>query len=99
MTINNRRLKISPGGMVTLPVAARRALGMQPKVGARATVAVDGNSVVLAPAGEDGGLRVSPRGQIELRGDALNILASGKARHFWLELDDERATVVLHPTE
>jgi bifunctional DNA-binding transcriptional regulator/antitoxin component of YhaV-PrlF toxin-antitoxin module len=97
LQVRNRRMKVSPGGVVTLPVAARRCLGMQPGVGSRVTVAATGDTVEIRPTGEDGGFRVSPRGQLELRGDALTILSSGAERHFWLEIDDDRATVALHP--
>lgn len=97
MTIKNTRAKVSPGGVITLPVSARKTLGMKPKAGSRVTVAVEGNAVLLAPATSDGGFRVSPAGQMEVRGDALKILEGGKERHFYLELDDERHTVALHP--
>ncbi|MFF5790606.1 hypothetical protein ACFY5D_01015 [Paeniglutamicibacter sp. NPDC012692] len=99
LTVKNTRAKVSPGGVITLPVSARMALGMKPKTGARVTVAVKGNTVLLAPAAADGGFRVSPRGQMEVRGDALRVLEGGKERHFYLELDDERQTVALHPWE
>lgn len=97
MKVENRRLKMSPGGVITLPVSARRALAMERRAGTRVTVAVDKNAVVLRPSGPDGGFRVSPRGQMELQGDARDLLASGNLRHYWLELDDESATVTLHP--
>lgn len=99
MTIKNTRTKVSPGGVITLPVSARKALGMEPKVGSRVTVEVHGNAVLLAPATSDGGFRVSPAGQMEVRGDALKVLEGGKARHFYLELDDDKRTVALHPWE
>ena len=99
MTIKNTRTKVSPGGVITLPVSARKALGMEPKTGSRVTVAVTGNAVLLAPATKDGGFRVSPAGQMEVRGDALKVLEGGKARHFYLELDDESHTVALRPWE
>ena len=98
LTLRNRSLKVSPGGVVTLPVAARKCLGMQPGVGARVTVAVTGDGVELRPAGKDGGFRVSPKGQMELRGDAFATL-SKSTRNYWLEIDDDRATVVLRPFE
>lgn len=99
LTVKNTRSKVSPGGVITLPVSARKALGMKPKTGARVTVAVKGNTVLLAPAAADGGFRVSPKGQMEVRGDALRVLEGGKERHFYFELDDERQTVALHPWE
>jgi hypothetical protein len=97
--IRNRRQKVSPGGVITLPVSARKALGMVPGQGASVSVAVEGRSVTLAPTGKDGGFRVSPKGQFVLRGDALDVVASGAARHYWFEADDEPRQVRLHPFE
>jgi len=95
--VQNGRLKISPGGIVTLPVAARKSLRMTKGVGARVTVAVDGDAVSLALGGKTGGFRVSPRGQLELRGDARSLLDGGSARHYWVELLDAQGEVKLHP--
>ncbi|MBD8546792.1 hypothetical protein [Sphingomonas sp. CFBP 8760] len=97
VTIRNRSLKISPGGVVSLPLSARKTLGMAPKQGARVTVAVAGGAVTLQPTSERAGVRVSPRGQMELVGEARSLLEAGEARHFWLDADDERQQVVLHP--
>ena len=95
--VKNRRLKISPGGIITLPVAARKSLRMKKGVGARVTVAVQDGAVSLALAGETGGYRVSPRGELELRGDARALLDTGAARHFWIELLDAQGEVKLYP--
>lgn len=97
MSIKNTRQKVSPGGVITLPVSARKALGMEPKVGGRVSVTVSDKSVVLAAAGQDGGFRVSARGQMEVRGDALAVLEAGSLRHFYFEADDDKQTVTLHP--
>lgn len=97
LTVKNTRTKVSPGGVITLPVSARKALGMKPKVGARVTVAVEGKAVALHPASKDGGFRVSAQGQMEVRGDALGVLEAGKSRHFFMEIDDEKQTVILRP--
>jgi hypothetical protein len=95
--VQNRRLKISPGGMITLPVAARRSLRMTKGVGARVTVAIGDGAVLLALAGKTGGFRVSPRGQLELTGDARTLLDSGEARHYRIELLDAQGQVKLYP--
>lgn len=95
--VRNRRLKISPGGIVTLPVAARKSLRMTKGAGARVTVAVDNGAVSVAAAGGTGGVRVSPQGQLELRGDARALLDSGTARHYWVELLDAQGQVKLYP--
>ena len=96
-SIKNTRQKVSPGGVITLPVSARKAPGMQPQVGGRVSVTVADGAVVLAPAGKDGGFRVSARGQMEVRGDALAALESGTLRHYFFEADDDKQTVTLHP--
>ena len=95
--VQNRRLKISPGGIITLPVAARKSLRMLKGTGARVTVAIEDGSVSLAPAGTTGGFRVSADGQLELRGDARALLDTGIMRHYWIELLDARGQVKLHP--
>lgn len=94
---NNRRQKMSPGGIVTLPVSARKALHMEKGQGRRVTVAVEGGAVILCPTADTGGLRVSPKGQLELRAEARAILAQGPGRHYRLELDDQAGTVKLNP--
>jgi bifunctional DNA-binding transcriptional regulator/antitoxin component of YhaV-PrlF toxin-antitoxin module len=98
VTVRNRRLKMSPGGVITLPVSARRALGMEKGAGSRVAVDVDGERVVLSAlrAGEDG-FRVSPRGQMELRAEARELLARTPTRNYWLVADDEAGRVSLHP--
>lgn len=97
MTVRNRRLKISPGGIITLPVSARKALKMGKGLGCRVTVAVENNIVILAPANKDGGFRVSPKGQLELRGEARTTLTAGTSRHYWIELNDDSSIVTLNP--
>lgn len=97
LTIKNRRTKVSPGGVITLPVSARKTLQMSPGVGARVTVAIEDGAVALKPAGASGGFRISAKGMLELRGDAREILEHGEARHYWLELHDDKTLVLLHP--
>lgn len=97
ITLKNRSLKISPGGIVTLPVSARKTLKMLPKKGSRVTVAVDGDKIVVRPAGEAAGNRISPKGQLELLGDARALLERGAKRHYWCVSDDGAGTVSLHP--
>jgi hypothetical protein len=95
--IKNKRGKISPGGIVSLPLPARQALGMSGEDGARVSVAVVGNTVELRPVKGEGGNRVSPKGQMDLQGDARVVLQSGTARHIWFEIAADRQAVVLHP--
>jgi hypothetical protein len=95
--VKNKRLKMSPGGIITLPVAARKTLQMEVGKGGHVTIAIDQRGVRLRPAGSDSGSRVSPKGQMELQGDAKALLANGEMRHFWLELYDNDRVVILHP--
>src|SRR2546423_7651401 len=95
--VKNRRLKMSPGGIVTLPVAARKSLRMSKGQGARVTVAVVDGVVTLALTGETGGFRVSANGQLELRVEARDVLQRGVGRHYWIELLDDHGQVKLHP--
>ncbi len=97
ITVKNRRLKMSPGGIVTLPVSARKALKMEKGKGTRVTVAVKDNVVTLAPINKNGGFRVSSKGQLELRGEARAVLATGTNRYYWIEANDESRVVTLNP--
>jgi hypothetical protein len=95
--VKNRSLKMSPGGIVSLPVAARKSLGMKKGQGARVTVAVDDGVVTLSYLGDVGGFRVSANGQLELRSEARDALQTGTGRHYWIELFDDDKKVKLHP--
>lgn len=97
ITLKNRSLKVSPGGIVTLPVSARKALGMEPKKGSRVTIAIDGDKVVVRRSGDAAGTRISPKGQLELIGDARALLEGGEKRHYWCVSDDHVRSVFLHP--
>ena len=97
MKIRNRSAKISPGGVLTLPLAARKTLRMEPGKGARVTISLEKDAVALRPAPGKSGSRVSPKGQMELLGEPRGLLEKGVHRHYWLELDDERQTVLLRP--
>jgi bifunctional DNA-binding transcriptional regulator/antitoxin component of YhaV-PrlF toxin-antitoxin module len=97
LTVKNRRSKVSPGGVITLPVSARKTLKMAKGAGARVTVAIEDGAVALKPAGESGGFRVSAKGMLELRGEPRELLEQGAARHYWMELHDDKTLVLLHP--
>jgi bifunctional DNA-binding transcriptional regulator/antitoxin component of YhaV-PrlF toxin-antitoxin module len=96
LTVKNRSNKVSPGGVITLPLSARKALGMEPRQGARVTVAAEGDAITLKPTSDRAGTRVSPAGQMELVGDARAILTRGGNSNYWLELDDATRQVILH---
>lgn len=95
--VKNRRLKMSPGGIVTLPVAARKSLRMTKGEGAKVTVTVENGVVTLTQAGKSGGFNVSRGGQLELRQQAREALQRGTGRHYWVELLDDKGQVKLHP--
>jgi len=88
---------MSPGGVITLPVSARKTLRMEPGRGARVSVAMLNDSISLRPDTDKSGARVSPKGQMVLVGEPRNLLENAMLRHYWLELDDEKQTVLLYP--
>jgi hypothetical protein len=45
--VKNKSLKMSPAGVITLPVAARKALGMKPGAGAVVGIAAMGDAITL----------------------------------------------------
>lgn len=96
-SVKNRRLKMSPAGVITLPVAARKALGMFKGQGTQVSVAVDDGAVIVMTVGESGGFRVSKGGQMALRQEARETLARGTRSHYWIELLDEKRQIRLHP--
>jgi hypothetical protein len=95
--VRNKRLKVSPGGIVTLPVAARKALGIEKGAGSRVTITINDGAVTVASSGAAGGFRVSPGGQLELRDEARSVLNTGARSHYWIELQDAKRQVRLHP--
>jgi hypothetical protein len=98
-TVKNKRLKMSPGGVVDLPVAARKALGLEKGKGGRVTVEADEGGVTIAtPKTEDAqAWRISPKGMMVLRERPYEVLASAPGRHYWVELHDDDRSVRLVP--
>lgn len=98
LSIKNKRLKMSPGGLITLPVSARRTLGMKPGQGCQVSVQVNRSTIVITPEAKgQPAFRVSQRGMMSLAGDAERLLNKADKRHYWLELNDQKQTVALHP--
>ncbi|MBP0625245.1 hypothetical protein [Cupriavidus consociatus] len=91
------RLKISPEGIICLPLRARQALSMTAAAGFRVSVAVVNNSVELKPVKGEGGSRVSPKGQMDLQGDARTVLQSGAKGQISMVVSEEEHTVVIRP--
>jgi len=97
-TVDNKRLKMSPGGVVDIPVAGRKALGMRKGVGARVTVDAEDEAVTIGAArGDEKTWRISPKGVMVLRERAYETLAASPGRHYRLEVDDDRGRVRLAP--
>lgn len=97
--VKNKRLKMSPGGIITLPVSARKALGMRKGERAKVAIAVDDKSVILSgkPVKDAKTWPMSEKGQMHLKGDAKAFLTKSKKRHYWLELDDKKHIARLMP--
>ncbi len=97
-TVKNRRLKMSPSGMITLPTSARKALKMEKGQGRRVVISIEKDMIKISPTEETGGFRVSPKGQLQLRGKAREVLAAKSNQHYWIELQDG-LSITLKPFE
>lgn len=95
--VKNRKLKMSPDGIPTLPVSARKALRMEKGAGCRVTLAIREGTIILEPATKTGGFRVSPKGRLALQGKARALPAGGAGRHCRVELDERAGSVKLNP--
>src|SRR3569832_1442895 len=99
LTIKNKRLKMSPGGVITLTVAARKALGMRVNEPEKVSVNVSDNTIVISKnkIAAENRYRISKKGQMVLGGEAKELLLKSKARHYWLALDDAKQQARLLP--
>lgn len=99
--VKNKRLKMSPGGMITLSVAARKALAMRQGMGTRVGLRIQRGEIVLTtrPPTEAKTWRISSGGMMVLRGKAKALLANALRRHYWLKLNDEKQQVRIVPFE
>lgn len=95
ITVKNKRLKMSPAGVISLPVSARKALQMKKGAGKEIAVSVENKVLVLSAKGR--GLKVSPKGQALLEGDAKGFLDRASKRHYYLVTDDAAGKVALYP--
>jgi hypothetical protein len=91
--------KISPAGVVTLPFAARLALGFVKGKAARLDIVIDGSTVKLAASRGRGpnAVRSSPRGLLQLPADAHRVLTAKGARRYRLTIDAQHHEVSLGP--
>jgi hypothetical protein len=99
LIVKNKRMKMSPAGVITLTVAARKALGMKVNMPEKVSVMAEGNSIVIRSGG-DATLktyRVSKHGQMVLGGEAKEVLMKSKDRYYWLKLDDGKHEARLMP--
>lgn len=97
--VKNKRLKMSPGGMITLPVSARKALGMKKNEHTRVVVSLARGeiSLTMKAAKAAKSWRVSPGGMMRLGSKEKALLAATPTRHYWLKLDDAKRRVRLVP--
>lgn len=99
LSVKNKRLKMSPNGIITLPVSARRALGMEKGENGRYRISSDGKSITLTAKPKSGEkfYRVSKKGMACINGETREVLLSSKGRHFWIKVDDAKQEVKLLP--
>src|SRR4051812_32028556 len=97
MTIKNKRMKMSPAGVITLTVAARKSLGMKVNENDKVNVEVDSKCIVISrnKDASKNTSRISKAGQMVLEDKAKNFLEKSEKRHYWVTLDDEKKQVKL----
>ena|SRR5690606_25355186 len=98
ITIKNKSLKMSPGGLISLSVAARKGLGMIKDRPARIGISSDEKTILLKGDVENkDAFRVSSKGLTVLRGKEKELLSKADKRHYWMEVNDDRKEVRLYP--
>ncbi len=99
LTIKNKHMKMSPGGVITLTVAARKTLGMKINEPEKVAVSVANNTIVISKNKNvaENEYRISKKGQLVLGGAAKELLLKSKTRHYWLKLDDAKNQASLVP--
>ena len=91
--------KMSPGGVITIPFAARLALNFVKRRPAHLDVKVEGGNVSLTPnvgSGPDT-IRSSPRGLVRLPPNAYQVIAAKGERRYNMTIDPRRHEVRLAP--
>jgi hypothetical protein len=98
LTIKNKSLKMSPGGLISLSVAARKGLGMAKGRPGRIGISTDGKAIVLkGNAEKKDAFYVSSKGLTVLRGKEKELLSNADKRHYWMEVNDDQKEVRLYP--
>ena len=99
LSVKNKRLKMSPNGLITLPVSARRALGIERGENGRYRISSDGKSITLTSKPKTGETfyKVSSKGMVTLKGQPKELLLNSKGRHYWIKVDDSKKEVKLMP--
>ena len=90
---------MSPGGLITLPAAARKGLGMTKGKPIDVNISTDGKSILLTSALAKGrnAYESSSGGNMLLKGAEKEFLLKSKNRHYWLEIADDKKQVKLLP--
>ena len=90
---------MSPNGLITLSVAARKALGMTKNESGQIRISTDENSILLlgSPVRGEKTYRVSKKGMTIFKGEERDLLLKNKNRHYWMEIDDAKKEVRLLP--
>jgi hypothetical protein len=89
--------RVSPQGMIDLPLDARLTLGFikgTPKV---LKVQVAKNEIRFSPEGEGQEVKSSPRGLLRLPSDAHKILSNTQKGQYHLTIDMKKHAVYLRP--
>jgi hypothetical protein len=99
LVVKNKRLKMSPGGLITLPVSARKCLGMSKGESARVGVDVRGSQILVYPSKAKTAqtFRVSAGGLLTMGGEAKKLLEGAAQRHYWMQMDDRKRVIQIHP--
>ncbi len=98
LTIKNKKLKMSPGGLISLSVAARKGLGMTKGCSGRIGISCDGKTILLkGDVEKKDAFRVSSKGLIVLRGKEKELLNNAEKRHYWMEINDNKKEVRIYP--
>jgi phosphoribosylaminoimidazole-succinocarboxamide synthase len=90
--------KVSPAGMIDLPLDARIALGFTKGNGKMLRVRVGHNEVRISSRGEEGvSVRASPRCLLQLPPEAHKVLSHSQKGRYDMEISEKENAVYLRP--